>query len=167
MAKEPVCERCVIKGRWPTFFATGFGIGTMPMAPGTFGTLAAVPIYLGFSQASPVLYIELTILMFVIGVPLCQTAVGILGREDHPAIVWDEFVGYLITMTGAPQGWHWVIAGFLLFRLFDIWKPFPIRQIERRVKGGPGTMIDDVLAGLYALACMQALVWLNVRFEFI
>jgi phosphatidylglycerophosphatase A len=96
--------------------------------------------------------------MFAFGVWLCSVTEQDLGVHDHPGIVWDEIVGYLITMFMAPAGWVWMAAGFLLFRLFDIWKPFPIRQIEHRVRGGFGNMLDDALAALYAWLALQAVV---------
>jgi len=159
MKREPVCIRCVVKGRWSVFMATGFGVGTVPIAPGTVGTLLAVPLYLVLSPVSLLLYLEILAVMLVVGLVVCQTASGILG-DDHPSIVWDEIVGFLITMFAAPRHWVWLIAGFLLFRLFDIWKPYPIRLIQDRVKGGPGTMFDDVLAGVYAWLALQGLILL-------
>ncbi len=140
------------------FFAMGFGAGAMPVAPGTFGTLAAIPVYLLLSMLSPGVYAGVTLFMFGIGVWLCQVAQQDLGEADHPGIVWDEIVGYLVTMFLAPSGWLWIAAGFLLFRLFDIWKPFPIRLLDQRVHGGLGIMLDDVLAGLYASIVLQLLI---------
>ena len=163
MKRDPVCTRCVAKGRWSVFLATGFGVGTVPVAPGTVGTLLAVPVYLVLSTANLLLYLEILAVLLVVGLVVCHTASAILG-DDHPSIVWDEIVGYLITMIAAPQHWVWLIAGFLLFRLFDIWKPFPIHLIQDRVKGGPGTMFDDILAGVYAGLCLQGLVLLVARF---
>lgn len=139
------------------FLAFGFGAGRMPLAPGTFGTLAAVPLYLVLMGAPPLTYVVMVLGLFAVGVWLCRETERDLGVHDHPGIVWDEIVGYLITMFMAPAGWPWVVAGFLLFRLFDIWKPFPIRQIERRIRGGLGNMLDDALAGLYAWAALQGI----------
>ncbi|MEK6770211.1 MAG: phosphatidylglycerophosphatase A [Pseudomonadota bacterium] len=164
MKREPICTRCVAKGRWAVFLATGFGVGTVPVAPGTVGTLLAVPIYLLLSTANLLLYLEILVVLLVVGLVVCHTASAILG-DDHPAIVWDEIVGFLITMAAAPAHWVWLVAGFLLFRLFDIWKPFPIRQVQDRLHGGPGTMFDDVLAGVYAWLCLQGLILLSVRFD--
>ncbi|MEK6551600.1 MAG: phosphatidylglycerophosphatase A [Pseudomonadota bacterium] len=164
MKREPICTRCVAKGRWAVFLATGFGVGTVPVAPGTVGTLLAVPIYLLLSTANLLLYLEILVVLLVVGLVVCHTASAILG-DDHPAIVWDEIVGFLITMVAAPAHWVWLVAGFLLFRLFDIWKPFPIRQVQDRLHGGPGTMFDDVLAGVYAWLCLQGLILLSVRFD--
>ncbi|MDH5488293.1 MAG: phosphatidylglycerophosphatase A, partial [Gammaproteobacteria bacterium] len=83
--------------------------------------------------------------------------------HDHPGIVWDEIVGFLITMFMAPSGWVWIVLGFLLFRLFDIWKPWPIRQIERRIQGGLGNMLDDALAAVYAFVALQGVVWIVAK----
>lgn len=146
------------------FLAFGFGAGKAPVAPGTFGTLVGVIIYLLLQPLSVLAYAIAVLVLFVLGVWLCQVTERDLGVHDHPGIVWDEIVGYLITMFMAPSGWRWIVAGFFLFRLFDIWKPFPIRQIERRIRGGFGNMFDDVLAGLYSLAILQGIAyWMNAR----
>ncbi|MBI3546868.1 MAG: phosphatidylglycerophosphatase A [Gammaproteobacteria bacterium] len=142
------------------FFAQGFGSGKIPFAPGTFGTLVAIPIYVLLRELPPFVYALVVIGMFAVGVWFCQVTEQDLGKQDHASIVWDEIVGYLITMFMAPSGWGWVLLGFCLFRLFDIWKPFPIRSVERRVPGGLGVMLDDALAAVYALALMQ----ITVRF---
>lgn len=143
------------------FLAFGFGIGRLPKAPGTFGTLVGIPVYLLLQPLSPLLYGSVVLALFVFGVWLCQETERDLGVHDHPGIVWDEIVGYQITMFMAPAGWIWIFAGFILFRIFDIWKPFPIRQIERRIQGGLGNMLDDALAGLYSLAALQGMVYLT------
>ena len=144
--------------RRPThFLALGFGAGLAPVAPGTFGTLAAIPVYLLLARTGTFLYVVVVLGMFALGVWLCRETERALGVHDHPAIVWDEIVGYLVTMFLAPPGWAWVVLGFILFRLFDVWKPFPIRALEQRVRGGLGNMLDDVLAGAYACATMAAL----------
>jgi phosphatidylglycerophosphatase A len=135
---------------------TGFGAGLVPRAPGTAGTLVAIPIYLVIAPLSPAIYAGVVILLFALGVALCRQAERQLAIYDHPAVVWDEIVGYLVTMLLAPVHWLWMVIGFGLFRLFDIWKPFPIRALERRVRGGLGTMLDDVVAGLYAWLLLQA-----------
>ncbi|MFA7552602.1 MAG: phosphatidylglycerophosphatase A [Spongiibacteraceae bacterium] len=135
--------------------AFGFGSGLAPKAPGTFGTLAAVPLYLLLSQCSLPVYLGLLLLVFAVGVYLCGKTAKDLGVHDHPGIVWDEFVGFWITMIAAPEGWWWLVAGFALFRLFDIWKPWPIKYFDRNLETGMGIMIDDVLAGVYALIILQ------------
>ena len=98
--------------------------------------------------------------MFSIGVWFFHVTERDLGVHDYPGIVWDEIVGYLITMFMAPAGWQWIVLGFVLFRLFDIWKPFPIRALERRIQGGFGNMFDDALAGIYSLLVLQGFAWL-------
>lgn len=146
------------------FLAFGFGTGLAPKAPGTVGTLAALPFYLcmlwlGLSAAQ---YALLVVLLFFLGVWLCHKTAAELAVHDHPGIVWDEIVGYLITLYLVPPSVLWVLLGFALFRLFDIWKPYPIRWLDRQVGGGWGIMLDDVLAGVYAWLLLQALLWLNV-----
>ncbi len=143
------------------FLAFGFGAGKMPVAPGTFGTLVGIPFYLLLAPLPPLVYADVVLGLFALGVWLCHATEQDLRVHDHPGIVWDEIVGYLITMFMAPSGWPWIVLGFVLFRLFDIWKPFPIRQLERRIQGGLGNMLDDALAGLYALAVLQFVVYLS------
>jgi phosphatidylglycerophosphatase A len=145
--------------RLARFAATGFGVGRMPVAPGTFGTLLAIPIYLVVLSWAPGAYALLVGVMFAVGVWFCRVAVEDLADPDPSAVVWDEIVGYLVTMYLAPVGWMWVVGGFALFRLFDIWKPLPIRQIERRLAGGWGVMVDDVMAAVYACAVLQLTAW--------
>lgn len=130
--------------------AFGFGSGLSPRAPGTAGTVLAVPLYLLVAQWSLLYYSVFVLLTAVIGVWICDRASRQLGVHDHPGIVWDEFVGFWITMWAVPAGWQWVLAGFLLFRLFDIVKPWPISLLDKKVGGGFGIMIDDVLAGAFA-----------------
>ena len=148
-------ERHAIGRRLIHFAAFGFGAGHAPVAPGTFGTLVAVPIYLVLREGGLAVYIGAVLAMFAIGIWLCGIAERDLGAQDAPGIVWDEIVGYLIAMLAVPTGWPWTVAGFALFRLFDIVKPFPIRTLERRVGGGLGVMLDDALAGLYVLAILH------------
>ncbi len=132
------------------FLSLGFGSGLSPIAPGTAGTLAAIPVYLLLARLDLSTYLAVMLLMFAIGIYLCGFTSRELGGGDHPAIVWDEIVGYIITMIAAPPKIEWLVAGFLLFRLFDIFKPWPIRVLDRSVKGGLGIMLDDVLAGVFA-----------------
>lgn len=137
--------------------AYGLGSGLAPVAPGTFGTLAAVPVYLLLMQLPWYAYLTILALMLVWGVRLCGYAAGVSGDHDSGGVVWDEWVGFLLTMTVAPPGWLWIGAGLCLFRLFDIWKPWPIRAVDRSVGGGLGVMLDDVLAGAYAWLVLQGL----------
>ena len=141
------------------FLAFGLGSGCAPKAPGTFGTAAAVLFYLPLQYLSIWLYLGFIVVTFALGVWLCDRASKTLGVHDHGGIVWDEFVGYWITMIAAPAGWIWILLGFLLFRLFDIWKPWPIKVADDVVEGGFGIMIDDVLAGVYALICLQLIAY--------
>ena len=139
------------------WLAFGLGSGLARFAPGTFGTLVAIPLYLLLAHLPPLAYALAVVAAFGAGVWLCETVSRDLGVHDHGGIVWDEFVGYWITMFLVPLRWEWVLAGFALFRLFDIWKPWPIRWCDDNVGGGFGIMFDDVLAGLAACAALRAL----------
>ncbi|MBK1691583.1 phosphatidylglycerophosphatase A family protein [Ectothiorhodospira mobilis] len=140
--------------------AFGLGSGLSPRAPGTAGTLAAVPLFLLMLQGLPLwAYLLVTALAALAGIGLCGESARRLGVHDHPGIVWDEFVGLWITLIAVPAGWSWILAGFVLFRLFDILKPWPIGWLDRHLGGGIGIMLDDVLAGLYALGVLQGLAW--------
>ena len=143
--------------RHPThLLAFGFGAGLASKAPGTFGSMVALPIYY-FAQALPVAgYAALVAAMFIVGIAICANAERALGVHDHPGIVWDEIVGLLATLFMVPPGWLWVAVGFGLFRLFDIWKPFPISWINRHVGGGLGIMLDDLAAALCAALGLHA-----------
>ena len=138
----------------------GFGSGLMPFAPGTFGTLVAIPFYLFIAQLDVPYYLAFIVFAFGLGVYLCQYTSAALGVHDHSGIVWDEFVGFWITMIAVPVTWQWIVAGFVLFRVFDIVKPWPVKVVDTRMTGGFGIMFDDVLAGLYALACLQFALYL-------
>jgi len=137
------------------FLALGFGSGLAPKAPGTFGTLAAIPIFLLLALLTPVPYLIAVIVMSIAGIYICGKAAEDVGVHDHPAIVWDEFVGFFITMFMVPVSWQSVLVGFLLFRLFDIFKPWPISFVDKNMSGGFGIMFDDILAGAFALVIMQ------------
>jgi phosphatidylglycerophosphatase A len=139
--------------------AFGFGSGLSPVAPGTMGTLVAIPIYWLLSFFPTWFYLLAVALALIAGIWICGQSAKQLGVHDHGGIVWDEIVGYLITMIAAPSGLLWIVLGFALFRLFDIWKPWPIYILDHKVSGGFGIMIDDVVAGIYALIVMQILAW--------
>ncbi|AOU24618.1 Phosphatidylglycerophosphatase A [Legionella pneumophila] len=141
------------------FIAFGFGSGLMSIAPGTWGTLAAIPLYLLMINAHWSIYLLWTALAFALGVWVSDRVTEDLGVHDYKGIVWDEVVGYLLTMFLAPKGISWMLIGFILFRIFDIWKPQPIRMIDQRVHGGLGIMLDDVLAAVPAWCIIQILVW--------
>jgi phosphatidylglycerophosphatase A len=133
----------------------GFGSGLSQFAPGTCGTLAAIPLYLLLAQLPFWYYLAAVAVAFAIGVYLCGYTSKALGEHDHGGIVWDEFVGFWITMIAVPATWQWILAGFVLFRLFDIVKPWPVKVADEKMKGGFGIMFDDVLAALYALIILQ------------
>jgi phosphatidylglycerophosphatase A len=137
--------------------AFGFGSGLSPIAPGTFGTLVGIPFYLMMQPLPLVYYLTITCMGFLFGIWLCEQTSRDLGVHDHGGIVWDEIVGYWVTMALAPSGWGWLIAGFILFRFFDIVKPWPIKWLDQRVKGGFGIMVDDLIAGVFAAACLMLL----------
>jgi len=144
--------------RSPTrFLAFGFGSGLAPKAPGTCGTLAAIPVYLLLMDLALVWYLAVVLVLTLYGVWACGVASKYFDVPDHPGIVWDEIVGFLVTMVAAPAGFIWIVVGFLLFRLFDIWKPWPICLLDRHVHGGLGIMIDDVVAGIFAAVVMNAI----------
>jgi phosphatidylglycerophosphatase A len=129
--------------------ATGFGVGYSPVAPGTLGTLVAIPVYYFLSNISSPIY-EITLIgFFFLSVWISENAEIFFGKKDDQRIVIDEMMGFLITMLWVPKTIRFIIIGFLLFRFFDILKPFPIRRLERRLKGGFGVVLDDVMAGVY------------------
>lgn len=138
--------------------ALGCGSGLVPIAPGTAGTLVAIPVYLLLQSLSLVFYIPLVAGLFLLGIPICAHTAKRLGVHDHPGIVWDEIVGFLVTMTFAPPGWVWIATGFVLFRGFDVIKPWPIGWCDQRVLGGFGIMLDDLLAALMAAGVLQLFV---------
>lgn len=146
------------------FLAFGLGSGAAPVAPGTAGTLAAMLIYWLLPPLSPGQFAIGVLAAGLLGVWLCGRTSRDLGVHDHGGIVWDEFVGYWITMFMAPPGWVWPLVGFALFRVFDIAKPWPIKWIDERLEGGLGIMLDDVIAGILACLCLQGLtlIWFSV-----
>ncbi len=141
------------------FFSFGFGSGLAPKAPGTFGTLAAIPVYLLLVQVDLWLYALCCVIALFLGIYLCNKTATALKVHDHPGIVWDEIVGFLITMSGFALNWQNILAGFILFRFFDIVKPWPIKWIDQKVSGGLGIMLDDVIAGVFAWCCLYAIVF--------
>ena len=133
------------------WIACGFGSGLAPKAQGTFGSLAALLPWLLLRQLPLPLYALAAVLAFALGVWACNVAGRALGVDDHRSLVWDEFVGQWIALVPALLApWWAVLAGFALFRLFDVGKPWPIGWLERHLKGGLGVMVDDVVAGLFA-----------------
>jgi phosphatidylglycerophosphatase A len=138
------------------WIATALGAGLAPRAPGTAGSaIALLPWWFLLRGLPPHWYIIVLVGGFLLGVWACGVADRRLRLHDQGALVWDEVIGMWITLAAAPaQGW-WMLVGFALFRLFDIWKPWPVNWADRRVHGGLGVMLDDVLAGVYALIVLQ------------
>ncbi len=138
--------------------ATGFGSGLSPWAPGTMGSIAAIPFWLLLIQLPWQLYSLAVMFSICIGVYICHRTAKDMQVHDHGSIVWDEFAGQSITFLPLlylqQMNWLWVIAGFVLFRIFDIWKPFPINWADQKVSGGFGIMLDDLIAGLWAALCI-------------
>ncbi|MCG9757827.1 phosphatidylglycerophosphatase A [Pseudoalteromonas sp. Isolate6] len=139
------------------FFALGFGLGLARKAPGTFGTLAGLPFIFATQGEAIWLQCLIAIAMTLFGIWVCGKTADDVNVHDHPAIVWDEVAGFYITMIGAALSWQSLIVGFILFRFFDILKPGPIKWLDKRLHGGSGIMLDDVLAGIFSLICVQAL----------
>lgn len=134
--------------------AFGFGLGLSRVAPGTCGTLLGIPFHLATVGLAWPARLAAIAAAFGLGVWVCDRAARTLGVHDHPGIVWDEVVGFAIAMLAAPAGWTGIALGFALFRLLDVWKPWPIRLADRRVHGGFGIMLDDALAGAGAAAIL-------------
>jgi phosphatidylglycerophosphatase A len=148
--------------RFFLLFATGFGVGYSPIAPGTLGTLITIPIYSFLSTIPSPIYEITLIAFFFLSVWVSENAEIFFGKKDDPRIVIDEMMGFLITMLWLPKTIFSVITGFFLFRFFDILKPFPIRRLEKRLKGGWGVVLDDVMAGVYANIILH-LIYLVTR----
>lgn len=143
------------------WLASGFGIGLSPRAPGTVGSIAALlPWWFGLQHLAWPLYLAVLVVAFAIGVWSANWVIAQTRIEDPSVVVWDEFIGQWIALMMAPAGWQWMVAGFVLFRLFDIAKPWPVSWADQKLHGGMGAMLDDVLAGAYAFLGLQGLVWL-------
>jgi len=144
------------------WLAMGLGSGLAPKAPGTFGSLAALILWWPISHLSVPLYLMLVVVGALVGIYICGRVARDMKVHDHGAIVWDEFIGLWIGLFAIPATWTTALVGFALFRLFDIWKPWPISYFDRTVHGGLGIMVDDLLAGVYTLIVMQVVyrVWL-------
>jgi len=141
------------------FLALGFGSGLSPKAPGTMGTLAAFPLF-WLLQASPMYWVWVAVFLLV-GIWACEVTGRALGVHDHGGMVWDEIVAFLMVLPFAPPSLIGFVLAFALFRLFDIWKPFPIAWFDQRVPGGFGVMLDDVLAAGYSVLCLWLMAaWL-------
>ena len=159
--KQPVLDRALLNKvalRSPDgLLAFGFGSGLSPFAPGTMGTLIAIPFAFALKGLeAPAFWVAL-FLLFWLGVYVCDRVSQKLGVHDHGGIVWDEMVGYWLSIAFVPLQWHWLLAAFVLFRFFDIVKPWPIRELDKKVRGGFGIMIDDILAAVFTIVCLALL----------
>ncbi len=143
------------------FIALGGGSGLTPKAPGTAGTVVGVAIYWPLSALDQTVYAAVVVILFVVGIPLCRRTAAELGVHDHPSIVWDEIVGYLLTMAFASPSLRTCIIAFVAFRIFDIYKPWPIGVLDRSMRGGTGIMLDDALAAIYAGFTMVFIEYLS------
>lgn len=148
------------------FLALGLGSGMPRYAPGTFGTLAALIIFLVcHSLFGPIHWLVFLLTLIgstLLGIYLCGKTASDLGVHDHGGIVWDEFVGFWMCMFLIPVTWYWLLAAFVLFRFFDIVKPWPIQWVDQKVSGGIGIMLDDLIAAAYVLIILHLAKWLFV-----
>ncbi|AXF74878.1 phosphatidylglycerophosphatase A [Erwinia tracheiphila] len=148
VSKDAAKRRLKMSNPWH-LLATGFGSGLCPWVPGTVGSLASIPFWCLMTLLPQDLYSLVVMFGICIGVYLCHRTAKDMGVHDHGCIVWDEFIGMWITLMAIPvNSWQWVLAGFVIFRILDIWKPWPIRWFDRNVHGGMGIMIDDIIAGI-------------------
>ncbi|PPC88694.1 MAG: phosphatidylglycerophosphatase A [Methylotenera sp.] len=143
------------------FFALGFGSGLVPKAPGTFGTLIGLPLFWLMLDLTFATQLTIILSLFLLGIYCCDKTGKALGVSDHGGIVWDEIVAIMLVLTFTPNQWIWWLFAFVLFRLFDIWKPYPIRQFDAKLKNGFGVMFDDLLAAIYAIVSLKILLWTN------
>jgi len=150
----PTIPDSIWKNPWH-FIAFGFGSGAIPIAPGTFGTLFAIPFYLLLQPLPILFYIFITILIILGSSLLCDRVSKEISIHDHQGMCLDEIVGFLVTMIGVPYGIIWILAGFILFRFFDIVKPWPINYIDQKIHGGFGMILDDVVAGIFSACLLQ------------
>lgn len=144
------------------FLSLGFGSGLIPLMPGTFGTLAGLPLVYLLSFTDFYTYLAVTIAVSLVGIWLCGKTAHDMQVHDHGSIVWDEIAGLLVTMLAVPVTALTLFLGFVLFRVFDIWKPWPISLFDKYIGGGLGIMLDDIIAGLFALGGMHLLLMLGL-----
>ena len=156
--KTPLPEK-IWQDPW-YFLGSGFGIGALPGMPGTYATLAAIPFYLVMQRWPWWIYLLVVIATFFLFGKLSGRISKEIGVPDHTGLVLDEFVGYWVTMFLLPPTWWNIIAGFILFRVFDIWKPWVIGWLDQHVESGYGMMLDDVVAGVFANIILQGVRWL-------
>jgi phosphatidylglycerophosphatase A len=145
------------KGRldWPTWIASGFGIGFAPQAPGTLSTMIIALVYGSLPVLEPLYVAIAAVVLFAVGVPLCKHAEDQLGTHDPGAVVWDEFTGFAVAVLYLPQTWPVILGALLAFRIFDVFKPFPGGRAQR-LPHGWGIMMDDIVAGVWANLAVRA-----------
>jgi len=141
------------------FLAFGFGTGLLPKMPGTYATIVAIPIYLIMRQFSWLTYGIVLALIIIFAMWVSDKVSKEIGIHDHPGVNIDEIPGFLLTMLFAPAGWLWILLGFILFRFFDILKPWPISWLDKNVGGGFGMVVDDLLAGFFGFVVIQTLAF--------
>jgi phosphatidylglycerophosphatase A len=141
------------------FLAFGFGIGGMPKAPDTYGTLLIIPFYLLIIQLPMLYYPAILLLVIASGLYICGKTAKDLGVKDHPGIVWDEFAGFLLTMLFVPYEWYWLLLGFVLYRGFDILQPYPISLLKEKTGTGLSIMSDDLVAGFLSFLVLHAVIF--------
>jgi phosphatidylglycerophosphatase A len=145
------------------FFALGFGSGLAKKAPGTFGTLIGLPLFWFILNQSTQIKLTIITCFFIVGIYFCEVAGKNLGVADHGAIVWDEIVAMMLMLTFSPASMIWWLLAFALFRLFDIWKPYPIRYFDAKLKNGFGVMFDDLLAAIYGILSLMVIQWMTLH----
>ena len=146
------------------FLATGFYVGNIPFAPGTFGSLIGLPLCFLLAGIHLAAAIIAALLIIGLAIWIANAAAKTLKRKDPGCIVIDEIAGMVVTLIGLPFNLTTVVTGFILFRILDILKPFPIRILDKRVSGGLGIVADDVVAGIFANALMRILLFVLVRY---
>jgi len=156
-----------MKNKLIKMFATFFYSGCFPKAPGTVGTLATIPLWYLLAHLSILPYMVVVFILSIFGILVAQAYEGVVQKHDSKEIVIDEVVGFLITMTWLPLTWQSAVFGFVLFRFFDILKPPPIRQLDQKIGGGVGVMVDDIAAGIICNIILQIIYaqtfWLGAQ----
>lgn len=146
------------------FLAYGFGTGLMPFAPGTFGSLVGVALFWLMASLGAGTYAGIVVVLFIAGIFICGQTARDTAAVDPGFIVYDEIVGFLVAMYLMPREWRWIAAGFVIYRILDIWKPFPIHLVEEKLELGTAIMADDVIAGIYTLLILQLARMIVERF---
>ena len=153
-----VFKKSGFSARIVLILATWFGSGFLPLAPGTWGSLLSLPFAVGAYNSGFIYSCLFLALILILSIPISGAAAIIFHREDPPPVVIDETAGIFVTLFFIPLSWTGIITGFVLFRLFDILKPFPIGLIDKKLKGGAGIVLDDIIAGIYANICLRLIL---------